>query len=678
MLQYKPNDFLKKSLTQSLLILSLAALLPACGGGESNSVPDIPTNIAPIANAGSDIKSQEQEEVTIQGSGTDSDGSISRYTLTQSDGTALTITSANSAVASVDIPVTVSDEVTVFTLTLPDNEGATSTDSITLTYVAGGSNLIPTANAGANQTSVNTSDTVKLNGLGSTDDTGIASYSWRQISGLYAILDNAHIATPTFVAPQITNRSTFAQDLAKTETFSTVTQQVIPRSLSKLFDITYLGAMRVESQNPNEPDGNSNFSSGALGYNAVNDSLYMSGRNGGIAEFKVPINLSLSNDVQTIPAATVLQPYYNVLAANTLNPTAVNTIDGILEFNGNLLVSSEAFYNASATNPSNLQIFDNANSIATANNKGLLELAGAAKAAGYMGEIPVSLQGLLGGTHYAGWASNYSITGRYSQGPSLYVFDPQDAVDADLTVDPKIPSTPIISYPAGPTTELAPNGSDYIIDPDPLWSSGAKAKGAVFIPDTSFFLAIGQQAGLDTGSGYKITQLDTGKLCGGGCSFVSTDIYSYFWLFDVADAVNATNPHGPRPFAFGKWSHPFDDGSDHQPLGSTFDPINNRLFIALNGAGQRGNYDSPPLVIAYQITPKAVEDTTITAEATDMVFELEVTDTEGLSSRDTVTISLNNTGSLTPGTTTPDLYISAAQTTYNLNVGDPLSAPTGT
>ena len=70
-----------------------------------------------------------------------------------------------------------------FELTVTDNEGATSTDTVNI----GVNNVIvnqpPTANAGQDQV-VNEGDNVVLNGTSSSDPDGtIESYSWTQTSG---------------------------------------------------------------------------------------------------------------------------------------------------------------------------------------------------------------------------------------------------------------------------------------------------------------------------------------------------------------------------------------------------------------------------------------------------------------------------------------------------------------
>jgi hypothetical protein len=204
LLQYKPNNFLKKSLTQSLLILSLTA---CGGGGESNSAPDIPTNISPIANAGSDITIQEQEEVSIQGSGTDSDGSISSYSWTQSGGTSVTLSGGNTSTISFFSPDIVNDETLTFTLTVTDDDGSTGSNSVSVTVIH--INAAPTISAGDDSEAME-GDTVTLIGTSSDIDSSNLTYSWVQTSGASVTIENSDSLTASFDSLDINQEETLS------------------------------------------------------------------------------------------------------------------------------------------------------------------------------------------------------------------------------------------------------------------------------------------------------------------------------------------------------------------------------------------------------------------------------------------------------------------------------------
>lgn len=118
------------------VIVLLAGYLCACGsgGGKNNSTPNVPVaNIAPSVNAGNDQEVDEQTLVTLAGSASDSDGMINSYNWAlTSTGTAVTLNGATTTTATFNAPDISSDETLTFSFTVTDNDGATSSDSVTV------------------------------------------------------------------------------------------------------------------------------------------------------------------------------------------------------------------------------------------------------------------------------------------------------------------------------------------------------------------------------------------------------------------------------------------------------------------------------------------------------------------------------------------------------------------
>lgn len=144
-------------------------------------LPAPPPNVAPNANAGPDqsvpdTKKKGSEAVRLDGSGsTDSDGAIVSWTWS----------TGSSTVASGENPrVTLATGTHTIMLVVVDDEGATSSDTVT---IAVGETLPtddpPNANAGSDQTVIDDDLSeaawVTLDGSASSDDNGIATYSWR-------------------------------------------------------------------------------------------------------------------------------------------------------------------------------------------------------------------------------------------------------------------------------------------------------------------------------------------------------------------------------------------------------------------------------------------------------------------------------------------------------------------
>ena len=132
---------MNKLLLTTLLSLSLTA----CGGGGGSddgggSNPTPSANQLPTANAGEDQTVDEGNSISLLGSGTDSDGTISSYSWTQTSGDSVTINNASSSSASFDI--TTNTQVTLtFQLTVTDNDGATGRD--TVSFIINAVNDVP-------------------------------------------------------------------------------------------------------------------------------------------------------------------------------------------------------------------------------------------------------------------------------------------------------------------------------------------------------------------------------------------------------------------------------------------------------------------------------------------------------------------------------------------------------
>jgi hypothetical protein len=392
----------------------------------------------------------------------------------------------------------------------------------------------------------------------------------------------------------------FEEDIARDIRQSIPTEVNIPLGIQATLDVKYLGAFRVEAGG----ESTSNYAVGTLGYNPSNNSLFLAGHDNhkAIAEFAIPSAFSKEALVINITQAAVLQDYTKILTKKSVG-NDTDKINGILYYKENLLVSSEIWYDGNASNMDNLQVFSNVNDIASSNVKGMLQIENGARAAGYMSKLPADLADSLGSDFLIGWASNYSITSRYSQGPSLHLFSPQEAVDAVLTIDRQVKTDAMMVFPLEEGKQLVAGANSYSMDISPIWGPEAKVKYGFVIPGTSIFMALGANGGLHSGVGYKITQ-DDGTVCGGACTYEASDNYNYFWLFNINDIVSAENPWSVRPISYGKWSHPYDNGGEHSVIGATYDEQRKLLYLSLSSAGKVREYDRPPLIVAYSLGKK--------------------------------------------------------------------------
>jgi ribosomal protein L14 len=152
-------------------------------------------NVPPIANAGNNIiLTLPLNSTNLNGgASSDPDGIITTYAWTKVSGPAtFVIVNANAAATGLTGLV---QGVYVFRLTVTDNDGASSTDDITVTVNAA-VNLPPTANAGSDITITLPINSTTLTGSGYDPDGTISTYAWSKVSGpLPFTLNNANTAS---------------------------------------------------------------------------------------------------------------------------------------------------------------------------------------------------------------------------------------------------------------------------------------------------------------------------------------------------------------------------------------------------------------------------------------------------------------------------------------------------
>lgn len=139
------------------------------------------SNVAPVANAGTDITVvQPATTTTLNGSGTDADGSIAGYSWRKILGGAVTIASTNTASTGLS---GLSLGTYQFELTVTDNGGLTNKDTVQV-VVNAPPNQAPTASAGPPQNLTLPVSSATLTSAASTDPEGqTMTRQWSYISG---------------------------------------------------------------------------------------------------------------------------------------------------------------------------------------------------------------------------------------------------------------------------------------------------------------------------------------------------------------------------------------------------------------------------------------------------------------------------------------------------------------
>ncbi|WP_333818828.1 PKD domain-containing protein [Ohtaekwangia sp.] len=151
------------------------------------------SNLPPIANAGFDqVIYLPQSTTSLQGSGTDIDGTIQKYLWEKASGGAVTMTGQATSKLSLSALTTGSYQ---FTLTVTDNGGLTNADEVNVSVLPGSINKNPVVDAGKDIFLRAPVTSVVITATSSDPDGTINSYNWTQVSGP-AISPPAGTATP--------------------------------------------------------------------------------------------------------------------------------------------------------------------------------------------------------------------------------------------------------------------------------------------------------------------------------------------------------------------------------------------------------------------------------------------------------------------------------------------------
>lgn len=190
-----------------VVLLVFAFFVVSCGGGGSStdSPPAPPAqNSPPTADAGASQTVNEQTELSLAGTGNDSDGNIASYSWTQTLGESVTITNAGSALATFTSPETSTELTLVFELTVTDNDGGQATDTVDIIIIP--VNASPTVDAGADAI-VRENQRYTLNATASDEDGQIDEVEWIQTSGVAVSISDKTLIQPEIALPDITEKS---------------------------------------------------------------------------------------------------------------------------------------------------------------------------------------------------------------------------------------------------------------------------------------------------------------------------------------------------------------------------------------------------------------------------------------------------------------------------------------
>ncbi len=187
--------------------------LTATDNGNSSGYSDVTitvnsNNQGPWVNAGSNQTiTLPVNSVTLSGSATDPDGTVSSYLWSKQTGPAGgTITSPSSPVTNV---TGLNQGVYIFQLSATDNSGTTTSVNVTVTVLAAAANILPVVNAGLNQNITLPVNSATLSGSATDADGWINTYTWSFVSGNSGSTINSPFAASTTITGLTAGTYTF-------------------------------------------------------------------------------------------------------------------------------------------------------------------------------------------------------------------------------------------------------------------------------------------------------------------------------------------------------------------------------------------------------------------------------------------------------------------------------------
>lgn len=371
-------------------------------------------------------------------------------------------------------------------------------------------------------------------------------------------------------------------------------------------NVTYLGSFTVT--NPS-----SAFSYGGMGLAVHPDgsSLYMGGHVNNVTLGRISIPSIGGN------ASIITSP---VSVPGSIDVTG-GELSGTFVYNNRVIITKRNWYDTDGgTGTSHMAgtlALDSFGSLYRFENLSYKQYV-----SGYMGIIPNEWRSYLGGPAFSG-NGVMSINSQCSNGPSFYVFDPDD-----VGVDDPIPNIPLMYYDY-PSHPLA----DYTQAND-IFSKADQENAGIVFPSGTRSVLFWNKHGYGTPT-YKSTTADPCDPDGAG-----EQAYPYrlqITAFDANDLLAVKNgtkqPWEPQPYAWweippGTWA-----ACDTFRAGSlAYNPSTNRVYAALH-------YGESPEIHVWQITIPA--DVPVVAGASTSL---------SLTASSTITPPGNSTGlSLTAG-----------------------------
>jgi len=373
---------------------------------------------------------------------------------------------------------------------------------------------------------------------------------------------------------------------------------VFAQEPTKNFTISELGSFRIKGLNIG--DSNISYPQGTIALNSDAKSLFLVGRvnKQAITEISIP-KLVKSNQVEKLEFATYIQPFREFLSrVPSGNKEKLNRILGMRVIDGQLFVNAVEYYDADAKNRDTTFIVRDANDLKNSPVAGFFQLKGRAHAAGWISKIPKPWNERLSADYLTGSSSSVPINSRLSMGPSAFTFYPFGVLEPEIKGGLIITDALLDFSISNPLHKDLNNE----FRQNNLWTEISGATFGFIIPETNFYLTIGNSGGHKDGVGYKY-KYPNGKVCPGSCPKNPNDHSNYFWLWDMNELYEVFNgkisSFSPRPLEVGVFdeNHP-----KREIIGADYDPTKSILYVVYKDVDRKQDrYVFAPIITAYHI-----------------------------------------------------------------------------
>jgi hypothetical protein len=403
-------------------------------------------------------------------------------------------------------------------------------------------------------------------------------------------------------------------------------------------DIVYLGAFRIpflENGVTNSRQKRCLAFRPAEGSNGPNGSVFFGGQ-GGFSEHQIP-TLGTGTNYAALPAATVLQNWYDCRAAAPTAGTATANVGGWAKYIGGKLYMTYYVYYPGDYSTQQLLICNTPSNLSGSSYQGMIAMDGADHVIRYCGEIPSAHQSAFGGrTHFAGVTAEPSIVARASFGNSVYSWSPASIGSSDTTAaatqevyfsqDHQHPwhsvsnedvsdhyaaivGQPLDTYVAIPPAERISDFSTLTLPSQSIRKHMIVEEtvcGVCFVPvgsDTVVFM--GHNKGARYGNGYKEGTIEFGA--GEASGYAPWSYYDYdncFLTMNINDVAAASPVYDVDYIEYGNFTaDPWLIELGHHDgivISGDYDPSSGKLYL-LHELIPYNEYESQHLVSVYQV-----------------------------------------------------------------------------